>query len=143
MRNAVLSALLLGTGLLAVLPRLSAAAPASTPRVNVILWFDTEDYILPADDDACTRLGEILTDRGVRATFKMVGEKARVLERQGRQDVIAALQFAPQRPPAMSFIGGLAGAGITTQHFGPVLERPAALVKRVAPGATVWINESD
>jgi len=91
MRNAVLSALLLGTGLLAVLPRLSAAAPASTPRVNVILWFDTEDYILPADDDACKRLGEILTDRGVRATFKMVGEKARVLERRGRQDVIAAL----------------------------------------------------
>ena len=59
------------------------------------------------------------------------------------QDVIAALQFAPQRPPAMSFIGGLAGADLTTAHFGLVIERTAAMVKGVAPGATVWINESD
>jgi len=59
------------------------------------------------------------------------------------QDVIAALQFAPQRPPAMSFIGGLAGADITTEHFGQVIERTAAMVKGVAPGAMVWINEND
>ena len=59
------------------------------------------------------------------------------------QDVIAALQFAPQRPPAMSFIGGLAGADLTTGHFGLVIERTAAMVKGVAPGATVWINEND
>src|SRR5690242_10926332 len=61
-------------------------------RVDVILWFDTEDYLLPADDDACRRLGEMLTQRHIRATFKVVGEKARVLERRGRRDVIAALQ---------------------------------------------------
>jgi hypothetical protein len=61
-------------------------------RVDVILWFDTEDYLLPADDDACKRLAGMLTDRGLRATFKVVGEKARVLERRERQDVIAALQ---------------------------------------------------
>jgi len=67
----------------------SAAANA---RVNVILWFDTEDYLLPADDDACKRLAQMLTERHVRATFKVVGEKARVLERRGRQDVIAALK---------------------------------------------------
>ncbi len=69
---------------------LRAAPPAAT--VDVILWFDTEDYLLPADDDACKRLAEMLTRRGIRATFKMVGEKARVLEQRGRRDVIAALR---------------------------------------------------
>ena len=68
------------------------AAEESAAPVNVILWFDTEDYLLPADDDATRRLCELLTERGIRATFKLVGEKARVLERRGRQDVIAALK---------------------------------------------------
>jgi hypothetical protein len=67
----------------------SAAANA---RVDVILWFDTEDYLLLADDDACKRLAQMLTERHIRATFKVVGEKARVLERRGRQDVITALK---------------------------------------------------
>src|SRR5579872_1113953 len=64
---------------------------AAAATVNVILWFDTEDYLLPADDDACKRLAEMLTARRIRATFKVVGEKARVLERRGRHDVIDAL----------------------------------------------------
>ena len=64
---------------------------AALPEVMVVLWFDTEDYLLPASDDAALRVAEILTARGVRATFKVVGEKARVLERRGRADVIAAL----------------------------------------------------
>ncbi len=76
--------------LLLLKPSASTAAPAA--HVNVILWFDTEDYLLPADDDAAKRLAEMLTARGIRATFKVVGEKARVLERRGRRDVIAALQ---------------------------------------------------
>ena len=67
-----------------------AAAPA--PRVDVILWFDTEDYLLPADDDAAKRIAEMLSARHIRGTFKVVGEKARVLERRGRSDVIAALK---------------------------------------------------
>ena len=66
-----------------------ASAPAP---VYVTLWFDTEDYILPQDDDATKRLADLLTRLGVRATFKVVGEKARVLERRGRKDVIAALK---------------------------------------------------
>ena len=71
----------------------AAAEPAREPaRVDVILWFDTEDYLLPADDEACKQLAEMLTQRGIRATFKVVGEKARVLERRGRRDVIAALR---------------------------------------------------
>ncbi len=53
---------------------LSASAP-----VYVTLWFDTEDYILPQSDDAAKRLADALTDLGVRATFKVVGEKARAI----------------------------------------------------------------
>src|SRR5262249_22811565 len=75
-------------GILAV--PLRAAQPA--PEIRVILWFDTEDYLSPRDDDATKRLCEMLTERGIRATFKLVGEKARVLEQRGRTDVIAALQ---------------------------------------------------
>src|SRR5258705_4100801 len=79
---------------------LAAAAVASpvsgkdktSGQVSVILWFDTEDYLLPADDDATKRLCEMLTERGIRATFKLVGEKARVLEQRGRTDVIAELR---------------------------------------------------
>jgi hypothetical protein len=59
--------------------------------VYVVLWFDTEDYIEPAADDAALRIARDLTGEGVRATFKVVGEKARVLQARGRTDVIAAL----------------------------------------------------
>lgn len=59
------------------------------------------------------------------------------------QDVIGALQFAAQRPAAMSFIGGLAGADITTDHFGRVIERVQALAKDGQVGGTVWLNEKD
>lgn len=59
------------------------------------------------------------------------------------QDVLAALQFAAQRPPAMSFIGGLAGADITCDHFGQVIERVQVLAREGRPGETVWLNERD
>jgi hypothetical protein len=59
--------------------------------VYVVLWFDTEDYVLPQSDDAAKRIAEFLTSQGVHATFKVVGEKARTLERRHREDVIAAL----------------------------------------------------
>jgi peptidoglycan/xylan/chitin deacetylase (PgdA/CDA1 family) len=59
--------------------------------VYVVLWFDTEDYILPQSDDSAKRIAAYLTQQGVRATFKVVGEKARTLERRGRRDVIGAL----------------------------------------------------
>jgi hypothetical protein len=80
---------------LALLMTLMVAAAVSgqtaAPPIYVTLWFDTEDYILPQDDDAAKRLAEMLTGLGVQATFKIVGEKARVLEERGRRDVIAAL----------------------------------------------------
>ena len=59
--------------------------------VYVILWFDTEDYVLPQSDDSAKRIAEFLTSQGVHATFKVVGEKARTLKRRHREDVIAAL----------------------------------------------------
>ncbi len=61
-------------------------------QVDVALWFDTEDYLLPASDDAAKRLAELLTERRILATFRVVGEKARVLEKRGRRDVIDALR---------------------------------------------------
>jgi hypothetical protein len=68
------------------------AVENAPPRIDVILWFDTEDYLLPASDDAAKRVAVMLTERNIRATFKVVGEKARTLERQGRRDVIAVLR---------------------------------------------------
>jgi len=76
--------------LIVVAARIVAGQQAAP--IYVTLWFDTEDYILPQDDDATKRLAEMLTGLGVRATFKVVGEKARVLEARGRTDVIAALK---------------------------------------------------
>jgi hypothetical protein len=72
---------------------LRAESPAAErkPVAYVSFWFDTEDFILPAADDAAMRLAEIFTEQGVRATFKVVGEKARVLRDRGRNDVIRAL----------------------------------------------------
>jgi hypothetical protein len=57
----------------------------------VVLWFDTEDYVDPLADDAARRIANDLPHLGVHATFKIVGEKARVLQKRGRTDVIEAL----------------------------------------------------
>ena len=77
-----------------LLPALLLAATAlqAASPVLVTLWFDTEDYIEPSADDAALRIAQDLTAAGVRATFKVVGEKARVLESRGRRDVIGALR---------------------------------------------------
>ena len=77
--------------LLAFLPM--AATLAASGQVYVVWWFDTEDYIEPAADDAALRIATDLDKLGVRATFKVVGEKARVLEARGRTDVIRALSL--------------------------------------------------
>ena len=46
----------------------------------------------PRSDDAALRLARTLTDLGAPATFKMVGEKVRSLERGDRGDVIDAIR---------------------------------------------------
>src|SRR5262245_11041653 len=70
---------------------LAASCQSAANPVYVVLWFDTEDYIEPAADDAALRIAKDLTAEGVRATFKVVGEKARVLQSRGRRDAISAL----------------------------------------------------
>ena len=83
-------------GLLIVLGFLLSQAGRSqqvgSNPVYILIWFDTEDYILPPSDDAAKRLADFLTAEHVPATFKVVGEKARTLERRGRADVIASLR---------------------------------------------------
>ena len=74
------------------LPVSGRAQQAGANPIYVLIWFDTEDYILPSSDDAAKRLGDFLTAEGVPATFKVVGEKARTLQRRGRSDVIVALR---------------------------------------------------
>src|SRR4026209_2213999 len=81
--------------ILAIAIAVAIASPLLAQRaspVYVTLWFDTEDYILPQDDDATKRLADLLTNLGVRAPCKVVGEKARSLESRRRTDVIAALK---------------------------------------------------
>jgi len=59
------------------------------------------------------------------------------------QDVAGALGRAGRQVPSMSFIGGLAGADLTTDHFGGVIERVGQLALDGRSGPTVWINEND
>jgi hypothetical protein len=72
---------------------LCVSAVQAEGRVYVLVWFDTEDYIEPSSDDAALRLATDLHELGVKATFKVVGEKARMLEKRGRKDVIRALRW--------------------------------------------------
>jgi hypothetical protein len=102
-------------------------------KTYVILWFDTEDYIDPISDDAALRIANDLSNLGVRATFKVVGEKARVLEKRQRNDVIQALSrhcigyhsnwHSIQPTPS-----------IYEQHLG-LLEGTAEFVRREGVGA--------
>ncbi len=59
------------------------------------------------------------------------------------QDAITAMHSAPKRIPAMSFIGGLAGADITVLHFERVIARVKELARDGRASGTVWLNEKD
>ncbi len=73
-----------------VIINISLHAKEST-MIYVSFWFDTEDYILPQSDDAAKRIADIFSERKVQATFKIVGEKASILDERDRNDVIVAL----------------------------------------------------
>lgn len=60
--------------------------------VYTLFWFDVEDYLTPESDDALLGLLQIFEDCGVQATWKVVAEKARVLQARHRNDIIRALQ---------------------------------------------------
>ena len=51
-----------------------------------------DDFITPAADDAAMEIARIMTRRGVRGCFHVVGENARVFRARGRRDVVEALQ---------------------------------------------------
>ena len=57
-----------------------------------LFWFDVEDYVTPASDEALKGLLEIFEAQGTQATWKLVGEKARVLDQRERSDIIRLLQ---------------------------------------------------
>ena len=59
------------------------------------------------------------------------------------QDVLGTLAMLPQRIPAVSFIGGLAGADLTPAHFARALEATAQALAGAQPLAPVWLNEAD
>lgn len=57
----------------------------------ISLFFDVEDCITPASDDIAKDLADIMSAQGLVGNFMVVGDKARVLESRGRQDVIRAI----------------------------------------------------
>ncbi len=109
----------------------SLTLPAQT--VYYTLWFDTEDFIHPRADDAALKLALELERLGVKATFKVVAEKARVLEKRGRTDVIRALaqhdigyhsenhSIPPTPAQYLSTLGMLEGAAEFERREGPGL----------------------
>lgn len=63
-------------------------------KTYVVVTFDVEDYVTPAKegiDNIPKWLADIMTEEGVTGTFFVIGEKARSLEKRGRQDVIQAM----------------------------------------------------
>ena len=59
------------------------------------------------------------------------------------QELLSALYFLDERIPALSFIGGLAGADITIDHFNRVIETTAGALPHDMPSEPIWINEED
>jgi peptidoglycan/xylan/chitin deacetylase (PgdA/CDA1 family) len=63
-------------------------------KIPMVICFDVEDYTSPESvgmDDIPKWLAEIMTDEGVTGSFFVIGEKARMMERRGRKDVIEAM----------------------------------------------------
>jgi pyruvate ferredoxin oxidoreductase alpha subunit/phenylglyoxylate dehydrogenase alpha subunit len=59
------------------------------------------------------------------------------------QELLGTLYRLPQRIPAISFIGGLAGADITIDHFREVITTTSRALKGEVPDGTVWLNENE
>jgi phenylglyoxylate dehydrogenase alpha subunit len=57
------------------------------------------------------------------------------------QETLSTLYHMKERIPAVSFIGGLAGADITEFDFARVIETVAKALKGDVPRETIWINE--
>jgi hypothetical protein len=59
--------------------------------VYIYVCFDVEDLVHPDSDDITRDIAEMLADDGIVASMCVVGEKARLWERRGRTDAIAAV----------------------------------------------------
>lgn len=59
------------------------------------------------------------------------------------QEVLSALYHLERRIPALSFIGGLAGADITIDHFSRAVEMTWKALSEKVPDETIWLNEND
>lgn len=57
------------------------------------------------------------------------------------QETLSALYFFDHRIPALSFIGGLAGADITVEDFKRVIETTKAALEGEVVRGPVWLNE--
>jgi len=60
---------------------------------QIIFSFDTEDFVTPESDDALKAIARILRRRGIRASFALVGDKARALWTRHRKDVIDEVRW--------------------------------------------------
>ena len=63
-------------------------------KTPIVICFDVEDYTSPESvgmDDIPKWLAEIMTEEGVTGTFFVIGEKARMMEKRGRKDVLEAM----------------------------------------------------
>jgi hypothetical protein len=60
-------------------------------EIHVLIWFDVEEYSSAEEDDPVMHAITLASAMDVPLTFKVVGEKARALARQGRDDVIEAM----------------------------------------------------
>jgi len=60
-----------------------------------LLYFDTEDSISPPEagnDDIVLWIADVLTRHGITGSFHIIGDKARLLEKRRRHDVIEAVK---------------------------------------------------
>ncbi len=73
-------------------PALREARFVPDRTMYITLFFDVEDCVTPLSDDIAKDLADTLSDHGLKGEFMVVGDKARMLEKRGRWDVIEALR---------------------------------------------------
>ena len=61
--------------------------------MRVLFSYDTEDFVTPESDDALLAIAQTLRRHGIRASFAVVGDKARALWTRRRRDVIEAVAW--------------------------------------------------
>jgi pyruvate ferredoxin oxidoreductase alpha subunit/phenylglyoxylate dehydrogenase alpha subunit len=59
------------------------------------------------------------------------------------QEILGSLYLTTRRIPVISFIGGLAGADLTVDHFGRVIETTSEAVRGEVAQGPIWLNEDD